>query len=110
MLKNSTNFFNSVGPKSTQKIPNTEKTFLDFLTSYNEKMQFEESNIDEFEEAFKSLKRNKVAGFGDLSSNIIIDAYDSLKNILFNVFKVSIHQGIFPYSQKIAKVTPMQIC
>ena len=53
-------------------------------------MQFEELNFDEFEEAFKSLKRNKAAGFDDLSSNIIIDAYDSLKNILFHIFKVSI--------------------
>ena len=70
-------------------------------------MQFEELNFDEFEEAFKSLKRNKAAGFDDLSSNIIIDAYDSLKNILFHVFKVSIKQGIFPDSLKIAKVTPI---
>ena len=77
------------------------------MTSYNEKIQFEELNIDEFEEAFKSLKGNKAAGFDDLSSNITIDAYDSLKNIQFNVFKVSIHQGIFPDSQKIAKVTPI---
>ena len=68
-------------------------------------MQFEELKFDEFEEAFKSLKRNKAAGFDDLSSNIIIDAYDSLKNILFHVFKVSIQQGIFPDSLKIAKVT-----
>ena len=42
-------------------------------------MQFEELNFDEFEEAFKSLKRNKAAGFDDLSSSIIIDVYDSLK-------------------------------
>ena len=70
-------------------------------------MQFEELNFDEFEEAFKSLKRNKAAGFDDLSSNIITDAYDSLKNILFHVFKVSIKQGIFPDSLKIAKVTPI---
>ena len=70
-------------------------------------MQFEELNFDEFEEAFKSLKRNKAAGFDDLSSNIIIDAYNSLKNILFRVFKVSIKQGIFPDSLKIAKVTLM---
>ena len=70
-------------------------------------MKFEELNFDEFEEAFKSLKRNKAAGFDDLSSNIIIDAYDSFKNILFHVFKVSIQQGIFPDSLKIAKVTPI---
>ena len=67
-------------------------------------MQFEELNFDEFEEAFKSLKRNKAAGFDDLSSNIIIDAYDSLKNILFHIFKVSIKKRIFPDRLKIAKV------
>ena len=89
------------------KIPATENSFQDFLTSHNEKMQFEELNFDEFEEVFKSLKRNKVAGFDDLSSNIIIDAYNSLKNILFHIFKVSIKQGIFPDSLKIAKVTPI---
>ena len=40
-------------------------------------------------------------------SNIIIDAYDNLKYILFHVFKVSIQQGIFPDNLKIAKVTPI---
>ena len=70
-------------------------------------MQFEKLNFDEFEEAFKSLKRNKAAGIDDLSSNIIIDAYDSLKNILFLVFKISIKQGIFPDGLKIAQVTPI---
>ena len=70
-------------------------------------MQFEGLNFDEFEEAFKSLKRNKAASFDALSSNIIIDVYDSLKNILFHISKVSIKQGIFPDSLKIAKVTPI---
>ena len=88
-----------------EKIRDTEKSFQDFLTSHNEKMQFEELNFDEFEETFKSLRRNKAAGFHDLSSNIIIDAYDSLKNILFHVFKASIKQAIFLDSLKIAKVT-----
>ena len=35
-------------------------------------MHFEDLKFDEFEEAFKNLKRNKAAGFDDLSSNIII--------------------------------------
>ena len=43
----------------------------------------------------------------DLSSNIIFDAYDSLKSILFHVFKDSIQQGILPDSLKIAKVIPI---
>ena len=98
-------FFTSVGPTLAGKIADLEKSFQDFLTSRNEKMQFEESNFGEFEEAFKSLKRSKAAGFDDLSNNIIIDACDSLRNILFHVFKVSIKQGTFPDSLKLAKVT-----
>ena len=70
-------------------------------------MQFKESNFDEFEQAFKSLKQSNAAGFNVLSSNIIIDAYDSLINTLFHVFKVSIKQGKFPDSLEIAKETPI---
>ena len=79
-----------------KKFLNTEKAFQDFLLSHYEKMQFEELNFDKFEEAFKSLKWNKVAGFDDLSNKIIIDAYNSLINILFHVFMFLSHQGIFP--------------
>ena len=46
------------------------------MTSHNEKMQFEELNVKEFEEAYERLKQNKAEGFDDLNSNIIIDAYD----------------------------------
>ena len=77
------------------------------MTSRNEKLQFEDLNVGKFEEAFKSLKRNKAAAFAYLSSKIIIDAYDSLKYIPFHIFKVSIQYEIFPDSPKIAKVTPI---
>ena len=107
IAKEFTKFFTSVGPKLARKIFDTENSFQDFLASHNEKMLFEELNFDEFEEAFKSLKRNKAAGFDDLSSNIIIDACDSLRNILLHVSKVSIKQGIFPDNLRIAKVSPI---
>ena len=77
------------------------------MASHNEKKQFEELNFDEFEEAFKSLQRNKATNFDDLNRSIIIDGYDSLKNILFHVFNVSVQQRVFPDSLKIAKVTPI---
>ena len=79
------------------------------MTSHNEKMQFEELNVNEFEEAYERLKRSKAEGFHGLNSNIIIDAYDSLKNTLFHVFNISIQQGMFPGCLKIAKVTPIFI-
>ena len=49
-------FFTSVESKLQKKIPNTVKKVQDFLTCYNEKIQFEELNFDELEETFKSLK------------------------------------------------------
>ena len=35
------------------------------MTSHNEQMHFEELKLDEFEEAFKNLKQNKITGFDD---------------------------------------------
>ena len=65
-------------------------------------------NFDEFEEAFKSLKRNKAAGFEEafksLKQNKAADS-DDLNPI--PCFKVSIQQGKFSDSLKIARVTPI---
>ena len=80
--------FTSIGPKVAKKSRTLKKHFKTFWHLIMKQMQFEELNFDEFEEAFKSLKWNEASGFDDLSSNIAIDAYDSLKNILFHVFKV----------------------
>ena len=52
-------------------------------------------NLTKFEKVSKSLKKSKAVGFDDLSDNIIIDAFDNLKNNLFHVFKASIQLGIF---------------
>ena len=84
-----------------------KKYFKTFWHLIMKKKQFEELNFDKFEEAFKSLQRNKATSFDDLNRNIIINGYDSLKNILFQVFNVSVQQRVFPDSLKIAKVTPI---
>ena len=60
IVKKFNKFFTSVGPTLAGKMPDTDKSFQDFLTSHNEKIQFEELNFDESEEAFKSLKQNKA--------------------------------------------------
>ena len=81
-------FFTSVGSQLAEKTPYKSPKIEDFLTSHIEKMQFEEINFDEFEDACKSLKRNKAAGFDDLSINIIIVAYD--RKISYFMFAVSL--------------------
>ena len=59
--------------------------------------------------AFKTLKRNKAIGYDDLSGDIIIDVYDSIKVILFKIFKASLEEAVFLEKLKVAQVIPVFI-
>ena len=65
LVKNSTNFLLLLNQ-------NWWKKFQDILTSHNQKLQFEELNFDEFEEAFQSSKWNKVAGFETYVATLLL--------------------------------------
>ena len=68
IAKEFNNFFTFVESKLAKKISNTGKKCQDFLASCNEKIQFEELKYWRvFEEAFKSSKQNKAAGFDNLT-------------------------------------------
>ena len=60
---------------------------------------------NEFEEAFKTLKRNKTSSHDGLDVNIITSVYEFKKKPLLNIFNESINLGIFPEKMKIAEVT-----
>ena len=62
---------------------------------------------DEFEEIFKSLKRNKAPVHDGLDANIMTSVYEFIKKALLKIFIESINLGIFPENMKIAKVTPI---
>ena len=78
------------------------------MISFNEAISNSGWTTEEFETAFKSLRRNKAAGIDNsISSTINLDVYEEIENILFSVFKSSLQQGICPNTLKIAKVTPL---
>ena len=82
-------------------------SFTEYLTSYNDAIIDSDSTTEEFETACKSLKRNKIAGIDTINSNIVLDTYDEIKDILFLIFKISLQRGTFPNKLKKAKVTPL---
>ena len=53
-------FFVSIGLNLANKIPQCNETFKSYLPTVNKTLNETVLNEDEFEEAFKSLKRNKV--------------------------------------------------
>ena len=60
---------------------------------------------DEFEEAFKLLKRNKAPGHDGLDINIITSVHELIKEPQLKIFNELINLGIFPENMRIAKVT-----
>ena len=54
-------YFTNVGANLACKIQNTFKTFEDFLIPVPKNMEYRDLTFEEFEKAFKSVKRNKAA-------------------------------------------------
>ena len=102
-------YFTSVGTALASKIPVVTKDLSEYLPQCNASMEHKELSFQEFEKAFKTLKRNKAIGYDGLSGNIIMDVYDSIKVILFKIFKASLEEAVFPKKLKIAKVIPVFI-
>ena len=97
-------YFTSVDIALARKIPVVAKDLSEYLPQCNASMEHKKLSFPEFEKAFKTLKRNKAIGYDGLSGNIIMDVYDSIKVILFKIFK---EEAVFPETLKIAKVIPV---
>ena len=74
---------------------------------FNDTISDFDLTTEEFETTFRSLKHNKTADKESINSNINLDTYDQIKDILFLIFKTFLQQGTFPNMLKIAKVTPL---
>ena len=98
-------FFVNIEPNLGNKIPQSDLTFESYLPTANTTLNETVLSEDEFEEAFKSLKRNKAPGHDGLDVNIITSVYELIKRPLLKIFNESINLRIFPENMKIAKVT-----
>ena len=100
-------YFTSVGTAPASKILIVTKDVSEYFPQCNASMEHKELSFQEFKKAFETLKRNKAISCDGLNGNIIIDVYDSIKVILFKIFKASFEEAIFPKKLKIAKVIPV---
>ncbi|XP_047142746.1 uncharacterized protein LOC124817010 [Hydra vulgaris] len=100
--------FTTIGTKLSNSIPNiNDKHVNDAQNLSNSNINYTEVTYTEFDDAFKSLKKNKATGYDGINGNIIIDSYDIIKNILYKIFRASIIQGSLPDYLKIAKIIPV---
>ena len=100
-------YFTNFLPNLASKIQNTSKTFEDFPFPVQKNMEYKDLAFEEFENVFKSVKRNKAAGHDDTDSNVITRVYDEISYPLFMIFHSTFDEDIFPEQLKVAKVSPI---
>ena len=74
-------FFVNIGSNLANKIPQCDLTFESYLPTVNTTLNETALSEDEFEEAFKLLKRNKAPGHDGLDVNIIASVYELIKKL-----------------------------
>ena len=97
-------YFTSVGTALASKIPIVTKDVSEYLPQCNASMEHKELSFQEFEKAFKTLKRNKAIGCDGLNGNIIIDVYNSIKTILFKFLSHLLKKQSFLKNLKLEKL------
>jgi len=88
------------------KIKKSSKSFESYIEKVNTQLPNKHLSVTEFEEAFKSLKRNKASGYDDINPNILIDVFEWIRAPLFDICRSSLQNSIFPDSLKLAKSVP----
>ena len=73
-------FFVNIGPNLARKIPQCNLTFKSYFPTVNTILKETVLRKYEFEEAFKTLKRNKALGHDGLDENIITSVHEFIKN------------------------------
>ena len=63
--------------------------------------------VNEFKDAFFSLKVKKNAGYDDVSFNVVKNFFGVLHKPLLHIFNLSLPTGVFPDKLKIGRVTPL---
>ena len=97
-------YFVDIGPTLAKNIPPSTNSFTSYLSKTQYCLKNQTFTSAELETAFFSIEKNKAPGYDDISSNVILNSYSELKDVLFDIFNKSVNSGIFPDALKIAKL------
>ena len=100
-------YFTNVGANVDSKIQKAFKTFEDFQFPVGRNVEYRDLAFEEFEKAFKSVKRNEAAGHTAIDSYVIIKGYDESSYPLFMIFHSSFDERISPEQLKVSKLSPI---
>ena len=101
-------YFINVGPGIANKLPNTERTFNDYLSNKCQNSFFIEPVTKlEVEAEIKNLNSKKSPGYDGINIKIIKTVAKEISEPLSHIFNLTFLNGTIPDPLKIALVTPI---
>jgi hypothetical protein len=100
-------YFTNIGNDLASKIPSVDRNPLSYIPNLIQDSIFIQNvQSSEVERCIKSLK-NASAGLDGIHSKVVKNSYTLYLSPLVHVVNLSITQGFFPDSMKVAKVIPL---
>ena len=101
-------YFTNIGPNLASKIPSTNSSPKDFLSSaLSESISLQPLTVGELNNIVKSFNANKAPGHDNISMKIIHQSFQNIAQPLVTIINTSLSTGVFAESLKIAKVIPV---
>ena len=108
IANNFCDYFTNTGPNLASKIPSTNSSPKDFLSSsLSESISLQQLTVGELNNIVKSFNANKAPGHDNISMKIIHQSFQNIGQPLVTIINTSLSTGVFPESLKIAKVIPV---
>ena len=108
IANNFCDYFTNIGPNLASKIPATNSSPKDFLSSsLSESISLQPLTVGELYNIVKSFNVNKAPGHDNISIKIIHQSFQKIAQPLVTIINTSLSTSAFPESFKIAKVIPV---
>ena len=101
-------YFSTVGKNLADKIPPSTKSYQSYLPkSISQSIFINELTYEDLHLAISSLKNSKTPGPDNINNYIIKLSVNYIAVPLLHIYNLSIKDGVFPESLKIAKICPI---
>ena len=101
-------FFVDVGPRLSESIPQSSKSFRDFLgDQYDEEFNFQEVNSFIINITLSKLKSKSSVGNDNISMKLLKEIMPIIVKPIIHLFNLSLNTGYIPDNYKCAKIIPI---
>ena len=102
-------FFTHVGPKLANSIPQSRKSYSDYISNIccDSSLFLSPTDVQEIYKIITKLKNKTSSGFDEVNNILLKQLAEVVSLPLSKIFNKSIREGIFPKQMKLADIVPI---